>query len=338
MCKEFFSNSRRKFLLKSVNGKTVLIHDRECEKNENDIAACSVLALHKAIIGVCELFFLESASEKLGNRFRPSIAVQTYYIVYHLFCSCMLLDNDYDLIYRIVNNKECQDLVEEYEKNSKWLNDDREIPKVWNKCKWNEIDIATSITHENIKKYCKDFRDNNRYNNCHGFLRVLYLNFIKELPNSRMSIKGLYEKLDYIRDRSIYRPTLVVQNNKDFNYAQTSNDVRKEIDGLPTSNDLYSVVSEIVSEIFKNNSNRMLNKFIESFYFDTMPVDCNEDHLHMFGYDWEDVIKLGGNKEFEYVPMFVYQLIELFSYEDTKLVYEKYWKPLFETIRAFWKE
>ena len=110
---------------------------------EKDVIHSAALAFHKALIGVVQLKELESCNLRLPK------AVITYYIVYHIFTLCMLLDEDY-------SGKK----IETFDLNA--LNSKSELPEEWNLQRKLEEDYATRIKHSEIKKYCVSIRKKKR--------------------------------------------------------------------------------------------------------------------------------------------------------------------------------
>lgn len=209
--------------------KTLLFFCRDNWINQSDIAHCAALAFHKSLIGISELSLVEDA----GTPFRFAKAIQTYYPVYHLFVCSMLLDNDYEL--RLNRGM----LPERYEVEKSELNNQSDLPEQWNKGRELEQDLASLIQHANIRRYCEKARKNPE--GLRPYASSLYAAFIESDGNPKHKCTpGLFEKLEYIRDRAVYCPTHIVY--KDGGYAQTSYDVRKEIEGLPSSKDLYNTL------------------------------------------------------------------------------------------------
>lgn len=317
------SRTGRQFVLKSNEFGWRLIHDRSCIKNSEDITRCAALSMHKALIGVSSLDALEDAGKKCGNVFRSSIAVSTYYVVYHVFCACILMDDQWDLVYvRKSNNQKLNPETEakKYEISLEQLNSTDESANTWNNCKDYEQDISTKITHGEIKRYCSILRD--KRESKPEFIKHLYLSFVKD--NADKAIPALFEKLDYIRDRIIYRPSVVVKRKG--GYAQTSKDIRKEIDELPRLNDLYNAIKEILFSI-KDFGEK--GKQFWLYFTVGSPVSCEESHLKELNYTWDDAERLRGNRQEKILPAVSYQLIELFDSTDAISFFEKYWSPLF---------
>ena len=293
-----------------------LIVDRENPNNRVAISKSSALAFHKSIIGICELSALESV-ENATVSFRISKAVQTYYIVYHLFTAAMLLYDEY----AIKSKSKIEREKVRFEVYGKDLNSPNETAMQWDSAQKYETDFATSITHSDIKSFCKTIRNKkNQGDTLPSFLELLYAHFIKELEDETKSIKCLYNKLCYVRDRAIYRPSFVV-NAEDGLDWQTSLAVRKEIDDLPSSVYLFKIIKKFFSSLDSEHNN-FHYMFLFSFWHS--PVECDSSDFR--GYDVED------KKNIEYcdgaVSSYLCHLMEL---EDKERVLEcksKYWDEL----------
>ena len=195
--KEVIINKRR--FLQKMSDDT-FVFDRSYPNNKIDIASSAALALHKAIIGICGLSSLEKAEQVARINLRSSKAVQTYYVLYHLFTCCMLLDDDYEITFKskyghIKYGTELNDLKKSPRK-----------PHHWNSRKNMEMDLAVRITHGEIKKYCNALRKraSSKEVPLSPFLSILHDAFVSD--SCRLI---LFEKADYIRDRAIYRPSHV---------------------------------------------------------------------------------------------------------------------------------
>lgn len=289
---------------------------RESEKNRSDFAGSSALAMHKAIIGICGLNALEDA-EKIGIELRPSKAIQTYYIIYHLFTCCMLLDNEYKVIFKGNKRGELKYGVE-----LKKLRQQAKTAREWNERKKFESDLAVRISHSDIKIYCREIREK-KHNK-----------FVNEALNKAF-VKGecvLFEEADYIRDRSIYRPSHVPSFTD--TPIQTSKNVRSQIESLPNSEELFRILNEIHMEFCAIASESKLKRdYCYNFCYGL--VDCKTKYVSELGYTWDDLEKMGGNQKEEYVPSFVAQAMELFTAERLITFYERYWSSLIQKTREY---
>lgn len=221
---------------------------------EKDVIHSAALAFHKALIGVVQLKELESCNLRLPK------AVITYYIVYHIFTLCMLLDEGYS-----------GEKIESFDLNA--LNSKSELPEEWNLQRKLEEDYATRIKHSEIKKYCVSIRKK-KTDKLSSTEKILFENFIKQPPDGNAPcISGLYEKLCYVRDRAIYRPSVV--KLKDGSYVQTSLDVKREIDSLPDSRELYKVICSIYREFISGAKQIKKYNYLLAYMW-CCPVDCSD--------------------------------------------------------------
>ena len=299
----------------------VYIFDRRAENNVLDIGCSAALAIHKSLIGIAELSALESAKNTLQSQFRRAIAIQTYYVIYHLFACCMFLDQEYEIRFKKRGFY--------YGASLDALEVEASTPSEWKSLGKIEQDLATRIKHIDIKNYCSG----NRYNSIEGlrtritrransvpeYLKCLYDNFVDN--DCRLV---LFEKADYIRDRAIYRPSHVV-SGINSNPIQTSEDVRKEIDSLPSSRQLYVVIKEIHQKIC---SIETVYTYPYCFAFSKEGVDCKTKYAQDLGYSWDILKQVGGEEGNEMVPTFICQMMELFEARETVQFYNEYWKSL----------
>lgn len=288
--------------------------DRANYANNIDIICCATLALHKAILGICELDSLEKSMSQTGFNFRQSKAIVTYYIIYHLFTCCMLMDSKYEIKFNLDYNGTLKYCVD-YEELKKAPYTSQE----WNDRKSLESDLATNISHSDIKRYCNWLRKRIN-NNLPSFLITLYDSFVKTEPTL-----VLYEKAAYIRDRSIYRPSHVP--NIDESSTQTSLNVRSQIDSLPSAAQLFTTISKIHYEICNYYVNSKSDYYYYGLYFYGPHVECKDETAKSLGYSWDALEEMGGYKDSS-VPTFLAQLMELFSCENSLEYYKKFWEPI----------
>lgn len=321
---EIIEKNKRKFQVPAPP-KAYVIFDRTDPLNQADIAGCAALAMNKAIIGVCELDALETSEGISGIPLRSSKAVQVYYIVYHLFTCCMLMDSKYELRF---NKNDMQGKPFSYGCDTQELKERACEPDEWNERKEKEKDLATCIAHGGIKSYCNRLRNTvkrNGINRISSDLRVLYDSFIRT--------EGaiiLYEKAAYIRDRSIYRPSYVASLSDAM--TQTSLDVRAQDDSLPNSKVLYSIVESIHKAICSSLVEPLKESYALNFLVFN-DVDCKTEYAHKLGYSWDALEELGGNREQESVPSAIAQMMELYPQEHTLKYYKKYFLPLLERTK-----
>lgn len=285
----------------------------------------AALAFHKALIGITQLDSLEKAAseEKSIGSFRNSKAIQVYYIVYHLFTMVMLLSDEYE-----------PKTPKEYSKvKESELNSPSELPEQWNRQRELESDFATIIQHAQIKKFCKKIRSL-RIEDLNPLLQILYFHFIQPPQNEEeRCIPGLYEKLCYVRDRAIYRPSNVILD--DGEEVQTSLDLRKEIDSIPNAVQLYAVLCQLYDVILKLSFNDDKDKRFQNTIHKIWhsPVSSSVSDLEEIGLSSEQIetimkLEYGGVLEGLNFNSHICQLIELEDPAFIKAAIEKWWDPL----------
>lgn len=307
----------RLFQVYGSNKNCYLQLDRTDPNNKEDISASAALAMHKAIIGVCQLEELEKHSEHGFAEFRAAKAISKYYIVYHLFTCCMLLDPDFQIRFY----ESIEDFS--YGVDPDRLTSESHSPDDWRLRKQLEEDLAVGITHGAIKSYCARLR-RYRHKSAPQYVKILYSNFVDQ-----NTAKVLFEKISYIRDRSIYRPTHVV--TKDNGDYQTSKHVRNQIDGLPNSSELFEILRKMHLQICRSvtwENGDLLTAYAMRFAQEN--VICGTDYPLALGYTWELLEKMGGDEGEGSVPTFLCQLMELVSPKAAICFYEKYWSKLIE--------
>ena len=312
------------------------------------IANTMALSLHKSIMGIAQLDALEKASNvKLYGDFRTAKAILTYYSVYHVFVASILLserllqDKDVNKLFKTISKDEYIGLVSE-----KQLNSTSEHPNQWENQRGYESDLATQITHSQIKKYCKQLREEKAANKAlQPYEEILYNAFIGDEPKeNEKCIAGLYEKICYIRDRTIYRPSFVVDDKGKI--WQTSKDIRIEIDSLPTSDMIYSHVADFIYCLINTvtESNPSARNLLYCFLTDL--CECDIDELLNMGHSKEDIERLSQEFRFELdqkdkticVTAHISQLLELENIDIIVKWHNKFWNPLFvATKQALFK-
>lgn len=299
-------------------GKKIKVFDRKAQNNINDIVNSAALAFHKSLIGISELFLVEEQNVNL----RQTKAVLIYYAVYHLFCCAMLLDPEYEIVF--MANK---DGSLRYGTTERQLNDQSERPEAWRFALKYETDLASRIKHSEIQEYCSNLRK--RYqedqNKLSPWSKILYRSFVKA-PNNASSkcIPGLFEKLEYIRDRALYRPTAVWLNDKK-QYAQTSLEIREQIESEPSSSGLYEIIKAFWEEILRSKDNticRFVGMVMGSF------IDCETEYANQLGYTWEQLELMNGCQEDQTVPSYICQMMELYDPEVALMLFERFWKRI----------
>jgi len=293
------------------------------EKREAQLR-CAALAMHKAIIGIMRLDELEEAAARTDiSEFLDARAICTYYSVYHLFVTCIIMtDNS-------VKNCKWNFSVSDEE-----IDSEDETAGAWNTAKNNEQDWATKITHGQIKNFCKRVRMNRE--NLYGdkyYLIPLYDNFIDDTLTEGKCKPALYERLCYIRDKSIYRPSFVV--TKSGHRVQTSRYVGEEIRSLPKAAELFRIVSQIYDGFIKENERENetgeCDALLNYMWLDNI-VRCKIGDLIELGHEIDQLKRIGGidiedQKKICFLS-YEAQLLETESVENIIKYEKKYWFPL----------
>ncbi|MMZ55268.1 hypothetical protein D1872_171140 [compost metagenome] len=314
-----------KFLVKKKADREEYFLDRFETNNRRYILEVASLCFHKALFGIAELRALDKFKGELdAGGFRMSIAINTYYTIYHLIVLNMLLDEQHELKvrYRKINQKGSLN----FEVSEKVLNSPEETPDHWNKRKDLESDIATMINHSDIKDYLKKVKKRRKEVSVsvNPVQEIIYKSFIAE--NCSLV---LYEKVSYIRDRVVYRPTIVIENTKGHS-IQTSADVRKEIDSLPNWKKLYSTVVEIHNAMLKVAEQDKFYRNLLRFSWEVLTLPENEEYLRSLGWTNEDI----NNYKDKYRPndlqfiQYVSHLLEICDIERLRKDVDELWNPI----------
>jgi len=310
---------------------------------EGIVARSSSLALHKSLMGIAQLSAIESATEKsqYGN-FRMPKALLTYCAIYHLFTASILLSN------RMPDKKRLQKILEQLPDKTyvgttteSKLNNDNEQSDVWDSQRECESDVATLIQHFQIKEYCKELRGLKAQGEAMlPFESILYDLFIGDEPKDREKcIVGMYEKLCYIRDRVIYRPTFVIDDTG--HQYQTSKDVRAEIDSLPKAHDIYNCVSLFILELAKGASEidlhwRTMFDFTiphNTRYMDELiSIGHTKKQLQNFLDKCKEACHTFDNGEIVVLPH-ISHLLELEDMDTTIAWHKEFWAPLLKQVK-----
>jgi hypothetical protein len=195
----------------------------------------------------------------------------------------------------------------------------------WDAQRNYEKDYATVIEHKHIKKFCSELRKN--IDNLNILEQILYITFIDNTISRGKCIPCLYEKICYIRDRSIYRPSFVITSNGKS--QQTFLYVREEIDSLPSSDNLYEHIKKIYKAMLKEKD---LYHFV-LIYLWRSPLTCYDNDLINMGHS-EDELKLLRSKyatSCDDDSSFNIHIGHLLELEDAKFIecsLEKFWIPL----------
>ena len=321
-------------VVKTENGKEVYFFDRDNFNNNSYILNCAALAFHKALIGISELKAIEAVSrEENAGGLRICKAMISYYVGFHTLISLMLIDTDLKLK---TNLKPCNEKMP-LEVIESELNSSDESPEQWNRCRDLESDLASKIDHNQIKDYCKTLRKKK----AEGAIleppfEILYENFIKYDESDGRCIDALYEKLCYIRDRAVYRPTYVIGRSTG-GVIQTSLDVREEIEGLPDYAEFYNICHRIYSSIINMAFNKNLDENVSKKYYDFLRcfwytfIKEDRDFLISIGWDDRDIekLKFEGSDELIFTS-YLSQLIEIADIKRVRNDYQTIWGPLKE--------
>lgn len=201
---------------------------------------CAALAFHKSLIGLSQLNASERVSGQDSSMYGDGArGIYTYYVVYHLFCACMLITPSE---FAGMKFKEPAEVTDEQ------IDNPSECPEQWDRGKEYEADWATKITHGQIKDFCKKRREKQQDWKVNiPYLVPLYDYFVDDTGADKRCIPAMYEKLCYIRDRVIYRPSNVITTSG--RSVQTSAQLGKELRSLPESEQLYRIIKKIYSGI-----------------------------------------------------------------------------------------
>lgn len=295
---------------------------------------CAALAFHKSLIGLSQLNALEiTASQTELSLFLESRALFTYYVVYHIFCSCMLMAPE-----KYLQGMKCplSQPTKYGEVTEEEINAPEETPRQWEKCKKAEQDWATVISHGQIKDFCECIRkmDCNAFSEDAPYLIPLYKFFIDPSGSETTCIPGLYEKLCYVRDRVLYRPSYVL-TDKGY-IIQTSAQMHRELMSLPKSGDLYVALTEIykgfISAVSPGPSEDRIATPCWWFLYEMWGsrVSSSVNYLRELGHNVRRLHFLGEreSKDSYMFPMYICHLLELESIDFIRKYKMLYWQPL----------
>ncbi|PEW28486.1 hypothetical protein [Bacillus thuringiensis] len=309
---------------------------RGLSNNRNYIARVAALSFHKALFGISELKALENLSTVENNGgLRMSKAINTYYTVYHLITLMMLIDKENPITIKFRHKLDPGERIP-IEIDEELLNREGESPEIWEELKSLESDLASRLTHGEIKKYCKEVREN--FGNKLEPVKIVYEAFISEQTNII-----LYEKICYIRDRVVYRPTCAL-NNMDGGIILTSKDVRKEIDTLPNWEQLYKLVTKIHDVFLKlqgeqEEFGKQISVFYKVlvFYIWNSRIKNSKDYVQGLGWTEEEIKKYKATSDWEECSVeedevqfssYLSHLIEIADVDRIKLDLRDLWEPL----------
>lgn len=319
MTKTYVYSPGRKLKFEQKFGNRLLIFVRHFDMNKKYLSSVAAMAFNKALFGISELKALETYSkEKESGGLRLSKAINTYYIIYHLMSLCMLLDKNYEIkinkIDPIKGGPLEVDCIE--------LNKSDESPARWKEQRFIEDDLATLIGHKHIKDYCELARKQNIQS---PIKKLFYKNFI-----SIRSKLILYEKICYIRDRSVYRPTVLL-DKKTGEYIQTSADVRDEIDNLPGWNTLYQFVTELHNQILylSTTYKDYRFKYFLSYLWNGTPIKEKREFLTKIGWTDNDIdtYSVGNCKDLAFSG-YIAHLMEISDIDRVREDINIIWNPL----------
>lgn len=298
-------------------------------------ANCAALAFHKALIGLSQLDALESVSGILSSLYGPR-GIYTYYVVYHLFCACMLI------VPERYGTKDLKPPANYGKTKEEELNNPSETPEQWENGRKYEADWATNITHTQVKKFCAYLRSENKdqWQTDAPYLIPLYRYFIDDFGAEQHCIPALYEKLCYIRDRILYRPSYVETESGDR--IQTSAEIGKELHSLPNVAELYQEISEVYRgfiscmEQERAGVRKMCTHMLSNMWVGRIQEDV--DTLCVLGHKKECLMSLGNPespRNFTF-PTYISHLIEFESTSFVQKCAEKYWRPLESLYNENW--
>ena len=302
-------------------------------------ASCAALAFHKALIGLSQLDALELASGQMSDLYGAR-GIYTYYVVYHLFCSCMLIAPE---IYTDGKLKAPSQYGKTPEEE---INSPSETPKQWEKGREYEADWATKITHSQVKDFCKNLRCSEKadWGTELPYLIPLYDYFINDTGSENQCIPALYEKLCYVRDRIIYRPSYVPVSSG--NIVQTSAQLGEEVRSLPGAEYLYKAISEIYRKLLvcmetereKGGHGVYIAMFAEMWAGRVNEKDLKA--LCSIGHKKSRLQRLGQrDDEGEYsFPTYISHLLETETIDFVRKYHKKYWKPLENIYKLSWSD
>lgn len=284
-----------------------------CIDRTHDLA-CAALAINKAIIGIAELSLTEKAAKRhCYGALRYSKAIQTYYAAYNIMTS-----------YMILTNQICKETRKNYDSvDPVKLNSEDESPETWEGQRKLEQDLSTLIGHSGIRKQCRKMRGWDPDE----------LDPLEKLIWDTFVVQGsplLYEKICYIRDRTIYRPSYVIST--DNTPLQTSMYVRKEIDSLPDSHYLLEFMQRYLKAISQREDIDFLALHI---HLTGCLVINSEEYLSSLGISDEDIQQLKALQliqEDNSMPSYICQLLELEPVNIVIKLYETFWVPIIESI------
>jgi len=299
---------------------------------------CAALAFHKSLIGLSQLDALEKVSGQSSD-FYGARGIFVYYIVYHLFCACMLITPS-EYVGKL-------DPPRKYgEVSDKELNSPSETPAQWENGKIYESDFATIIKHVQVKDFCARLRicEKEYWSKDAPYLVPLYRHFVDDTNSEERCIPGLYEKLCYVRDRVIYRPSYVQTASGQI--VQTSAQLGYELRSLPNVKYLYHAITEIYDAIMQHmDKERQMGEYgsCVAMLTEMWAGRVNEEDLAglcALGHSRRRLQRLGQREEDgQYsFPTYISHLLEIESIDFVRAYRKKYWVPLEKAYQDNWDQ
>lgn len=225
------------------------------------------------------------------------------------------------------------------------LNSPSEAPEQWKNGKDYEADFATAITHSRIKNFCDKLREikDEDWSQDAPYLIPLYYYFIDDANSEEECIPGLYEKLCYVRDRTVYRPSYVQTVSGEV--VQTSAQLGSELRSLPNAAYLYHAITEVYKAIlYKMEQTRKMGEhdsciqLLTKIWFGKVNEGDLED-LCALGHPKERLQELGEcDEDKKYtLPTHISHLLEMESIDFVCTYQEKYWASLKKACQDSWK-
>ena len=179
------------------------------------------------------------------------------------------------------------------------------------------------------------------------YLIPLYDYFINDTDSEVRCIPALYEKLCYVRDRIIYRPSYVPVSSGDT--VQTSAQLGEEVRSLPGAEYLYEAISEVYRKLLvcmeaereKDRHGVYMTMFTAMWLGRVNEKDLKT--LCAIGHKKCRLQRLGRRDDGgEYsFPTYISHLLELENIDFIRKYHKKYWKPLenlYKLSLSDWRE
>lgn len=320
--------------LKYPQDRNLYLNKTKCllgHTNEVYFIQSACLAFHKALLGISELRSLEKVETAAGG-LRMSRGLFTYYSVFHLFCFVMVWHIMHSNLLRM-----SLDLPEKlYRKEL--IDNKEEKPSAWASQSAYERDVCSMITHTAIGIFCRNMRrglfQEVREKPIMALENIMYENFVHHGAETDMAIPGLFEKLCYIRDRLIYRPTLIYPADTDEEPIQSSGEVKREIEGLPNSSQLLKVASSLHLSLInpgENTASRykdIAHRFASFIWFSPKINEGQSSPAYKFS--TADIVSLSGQVDENNIslPCYASHLIEIAENPRVIEDHNEIWLPL----------